>query len=265
MKILVTGNRGFIGKHLVKKLSEHEVLLFEWGEEFPEIRELDWVIHLGANSSTTETDVKKIMSQNYDFSRWILNKCIIHEVNFQYSSSASVYGKLNVFSEDGPVDPKSPYAWSKYLFDRHVSETLNNSKLPIRIQGFRYFNVYGPGEEHKGDQASPYSKFRKQALETGEIKIFENSENYFRDFIHVDDVVNYHIKFFNVKESGIWNIGTGKSSSFLEVAEQISLETGAKIRLIPMPENLYHSYQANTCADLTRLKNTLNVLGLGDK
>lgn len=178
----------------------------------------------------------------------------MQETNFQYASSASVYGPLTDFREDAPVYPQSPYAWSKYLFDRAVTTV---GEFNIKVQGFRYFNVYGPHEDHK-DQPSPHHKFTKQAEETGIIKLFEGSENFKRDFISVHDVIDIHKKFFNVKESGIWNVGTGRPQSFKHIAETIAEGMQAKIEYIPMPDDLKAQYQTYTCADLTKLKKTLN-------
>jgi len=122
------------------------------------------------------------------------------------------------------------------------------------VQGFRYFNVYGPeGEEHKGDQASPYFKFSKQAKETGVIKIFKNSENYKRDFIQVQEVVKTHLDFLNINASGVWNLGSGRATSFESVARMIADQYGAKIEYIEMPNILNDSYQAYTCADMQNL------------
>lgn len=252
MKILITGYKGFIGQNITNALkNKHELSFYEWGNEPPELEGLDWVIHLGAVTSTTETDVDKVMRQNHDFSCVMLMACQVAGVNLQYSSSASVYGPTLNFNEDAPVSPQSPYAWSKYLFDRHVKI---NRFDKIIVQGFRYFNVYGPHEDHKGDQASPYYKFEKQAKETGVIKLFEGSENFKRDFVPVETVVDVHEKFFNVKESGVWNVGTGKPRSFTEVANEIAKKYDAKIEYIPMPENIAKQYQAYTCADLTNLR-----------
>lgn len=252
MKILVTGHKGFIGQNMIKALEEHEVTGYEWGETFPGF-DYELVIHLGAISSTTETDVDKIMRQNYDFSVWLLENCNKFGINFQYASSASVYGFNSEFKEDSPVDPKSPYAWSKYMFERYAQ----SKKWEITVQGFRYFNVYGPHESHKGDQASPYHKFTEQAKNTGLISIFEGSDNFRRDFVPVEYVVDIHKKFFEVKESGIWNVGTGKTKSFLHVAQEIAEKYNADYRFINMPEALIKSYQTYTCSDNTKIKNTL--------
>ena len=257
MKILITGHNGFIGKNMTNALKDkHELSFYEWGNEPPELEGLDWVIHLGALTSTTETNVDKVMRQNHDFSCVMLMACQVAGVNLQYSSSASVYGPTLNFNEDAPVSPQSPYAWSKYLFDRHVKI---NRFDKIIVQGFRYFNVYGPHEDHKGDQASPYHKFEKQAKETGVIKLFEGSENYLRDFVPVETVIDVHEKFLNVKESGVWNVGSGKPRSFTEVAKEIAKKYDAKIEYIPMPDAIAKQYQPYTCADLTKLKVTLDA------
>jgi len=251
MKILITGHRGFIGQNMVNALKDdHELSFYEWGDQPPEFEGLDWCIHLGAISSTNEKNVEKVMRQNHDFSCMLLVACQINKVNLQYASSASVYGMGTNFCEDGDLSPQSPYAWSKYLFDRHVkSQKFEN----IIVQGFRYFNVYGPHEDHK-DQPSPHHKFTKQAETTGVIKLFEGSENFKRDFVSVHEVINVHKKFFDVKETGIWNVGTGKPQSFQHIAETIAEGMEAKIEYIPMPDDIRSQYQKYTCADLTKLR-----------
>lgn len=259
MKVLVTGYKGFIGQHAINKLETLNIPyeVYEWGEMYPKFQQITHVMHFGAISSTTETDWNKVMMQNYDFSKKLLCDCEYRNIHFQWSSSASIYGSGNNFKEDAPPDPRSPYSTSKWLFERF---TTKNSALDIPVQAFRYFNVYGDrGEEHKGDQASPYHKFREQAKQTGIIKLFEGSENYLRDFIHVDDVLNIQFSFLNIRDNGIWNIGTGKPKSFLEVGREIAIKTGATIEFIPMPENLKNSYQKYTCADLTKLHKTLGI------
>lgn len=257
MKILITGYKGFIGQNMVNALKdEHELSLYEWGDEPPEFEGLDWCIHLGANSSTTERNADNIMRQNHDFSCVVLMACQMNGVNLQYASSASIYGLTQDFREDAPKSPQSPYAWTKYLFDRHVlSQKFDN----IRVQGFRYFNVYGPHEDHKVGQSSPYHTFEQQAKDTGVIKIFEGSENYLRDFVPVERVIEVHKRFFDINESGVWNLGTGVPKSFRQVAEEVAEKYNAKIVEIPMPEHIKMQYQKYTCADLTKLNNTLNA------
>lgn len=262
MKILVTGHKGFIGSNIALHLMNqgHEVEGWEWEPGvIPSTEDYDWCIHTGAISSTTYTDVNQILEQNFEFTVRLAQVCENFGTNLQYASSASVYGDWSPthFREDGPLLPKSPYAWSKYLFDRFLGQFQD--EFEITIQGFRYFNVYGQGEDHKGDQASPVHKFAKQAKENGEFNLFKNSENYLRDFVCVDDVCRVHEKMFDVKESGIWNVGTGRAVSFDTIADCISRKYNAKINHIDMPENLKGQYQEFTCADLTKLNNTIDM------
>ena len=250
MKILLTGYKGFIGSHMLRALEGHEVTTYEWGEEFPGVFGQDWVIHIGANSSTTEKDVDLVFKQNYDFSVRLFDECKTFGVNLQYASSASVYGLNKEFKETSPVDPRTPYAWSKYLFERYVQAHRGGNI----VQGFRYFNVYGPdGEEHKGDQASPFYKFKHQAELADRVKVFEGSNKYLRDFVHVERVIEIHKKFLDIPESGIYNIGTGEAISFLDVAKKFS----SKIVEIPMPVVLQSNYQEYTCADMSKTNQML--------
>ena len=257
MKILVTGYKGFIGGHMYRSLLEqgHQVVGYDWGDDLPATNEFDWVIHIGGISSTTERNVEKIMQQNYDFSCQLLDRCMSTGTHFQYSSSASVYGLNTEFREDSPVDPRTPYAWSKYMFERYALKHQEwADHMGYRIQGFRYFNVYGPeGEEHKGSQASPHYKFKHQAELTNYVTVFEGSEKYLRDFIKVTDVVNIQQKFLDKKASGIYNLGSGKAQSFLDVAKMYT----SNIIEVPMPEVLKSSYQEYTCADMSKTNGML--------
>jgi len=258
MKLLVTGSEGFIGKNLIKFLSiDHEVEGFEYTPNvYPDPSKYDWIIHLGAISSTTETNVDKILTQNYEYSTRLLQMCDQMGTNFQYASSASVYGNTHFFNEECAVSPQSPYAWSKYLFDRFVEQA---GEFNILVQGFRYFNVYGPHEEHKGNQMSPISKFINQAKQNGVIKIFENSENYMRDFVSVFDVCEVHKQMLDADVSGIFNVGTGKCVSFKQVAETIAKKHHAKIEEIEMPDSVKKHYQSYTKADNTKVNKFVNV------
>ena len=259
MKVLVTGHRGFIGQNLVKYLHEHtnwEVNGWEWGDSnYPTVDGNDWIVHLGAISSTTETDVDKVLKQNLEFSQWLYNACKINFVNLQYASSASVYGLQSDFKESSNVSPVTPYAWSKYLFDRWVHR--QDHAYNCVVQGFRYFNVYGNFEDHKVGQASPVSTFKKQALDNGKIKLFHDSVNSRRDFIAVEDICRLHLSFMQHHESGIWNMGTGKPTNFEDIALAISKKYPAELEYIDMPDKLKGSYQKYTCADITKLESTL--------
>lgn len=259
--LLVTGYKGFIGSFLYKKLSElnYEVRGFEWEDDL-NLEKITTVIHLGAISSTTEKNVEKIMKQNVQFSISLLDKCIDNNINFQYASSASIYGKKGEFSETSPVDPNTPYAWSKYILEKYAEIKIKQN-VGITIQGFRYFNVWSEnGEDHKGGQSSPHFKFIKDAIEKKKITLFENSDFCQRDFIHVNDIVNYHLKFLKVKESGIWNLGNGKATSFMEIANNIRKKYDCELVFIPMPEHIKDSYQYYTCADMTKTNKTLEKI-----
>jgi ADP-L-glycero-D-manno-heptose 6-epimerase len=172
-------------------------------------------------------------------------------VYIKYYQKALNWNLKTNFKETAPVDPLSPYAWTKYLFDKYVAE---GNWPGIFVQGFRYFNVYGPHEEHKGNQASPFTQFERQAKETGVIKLFEGSENYLRDFVPVETVCEVHRKFFDVYESGLWNVGTGETMSFKEIADLYAVMYNARIEYIPMPDAVKNQYQIYTCADVTRLR-----------
>lgn len=256
MRVLLTGHKGFIGQNLFEVLDfMYEVSTFEWGDDYPDIREFDAVIHVGAISSTTEKDVDKVMRQNFDFTMKLYRDCVANNVRLQFSSSASVYGNSKTFKETDVAQPVSPYAWSKYLCERYMNKN--------KVQILRYFNVYsskGDTEKHKGDQASPYYRFRKQAELTGEIKIFENSDRALRDFIHVDEVIEYHIRFLESNHFGIFNVGTGKCKSFKDVAIEVSKKHGGDIVTIPMPENIKSQYQWFTQADMSKTRKTLGII-----
>jgi len=253
MRILITGYKGFIGKNMVDALStQHDLVLYTWGNHPVDLDGIDWVIHLGAISSTMYKDVRQIMKQNYVFTANLVNVCVKKNIPIQIASSASVYGPENTtFREDDPPDPRTPYAWTKYLIEHYCGTILTDS--PVQL--FRYFNVYGPHEEHKGDQASPYHRFKKQKEETGQIQLFEGSDKFYRDFVPVERLIDIQVKFFHINESGVWNIGMGHAKSFYDVAQEI----GGEIEWVPFPKTFTHAYQPYTCADLTKLHQTLSI------
>jgi len=262
MNILITGHRGFIGKNLwlYFKSKGHNVQGWEWGDtpEFLLPRDLDLVIHCGAISSTTERNAEKLMEKNYKFTTDLIVKCLEQNVNLQYASSASVYGDGKTFRETDDCRPLNGYAWSKYLIDKFVEESIS-MPLPINIQGFRYFNVYGDWESLKGNQASPISKFKKQATLGESIMLFEDSENYIRDFVCVDDICKVHEQMAEQDVSGIFNVGTGQAISFQKVGELISKKYNVPINYIPMPGNLKGSYQEFTQANIEKLSKYVNI------
>jgi len=172
----------------------------------------------------------------------------------------SLYGRGKEFKETSPVFPMSPYAWSKYMVERYCASLID---VPIKL--FRYFNVYsteGESESHKVGQCSPYYKFRKQAEKNGVIELFIDPDNRtsYRDFIHVNEVLDYHEKFLHSEASGVFNIGTGKCKTFEDVAHEVAEQYNAKIKEIPMPVDISTYIQWYTCADMTKTKTTLNLL-----
>lgn len=254
MNILITGSAGFIGKNAVEYFSSagHNITTYDikTHSTHPAIKGHDWILHFGAISSTIEQDVEKILAYNFDYSRWLLSEAIKYNINLQWSSSASVYGTdCKNFSEESPVSPKSPYAWSKYLFERHIRES---DLKGILAQGFRYFNVYGKYEEHKGDQASPFHKFKIQKEKDNQINLFFGSDKYFRDFVPVEQVLKTHSYFLDIPESGIWNVGTGRATSFYEVAQSFN----CPIKYTEMPEKIKKNYQSYTRANLSKIIET---------
>jgi len=283
---IVTGGAGFIGSNLVRGLNARgidDILIvddLQHGDKHRSLNSLEFtdfvdyrafgeeprrfvgpkveaVFHQGACSDTTEKDGRYMLSVNYDFSKTLLE--FAHgRCPFVYASSAAVYGD----GDDGFVEeprcewPLNVYGFSKQLFDRHVRRLLPSAKT--QIVGLRYFNVYGPQENHKGRMASVVLKFHEQATAHGSLKIFEGSQNFVRDFVFVDDVVAVNLHFLDHPEhSGVFNCGSGEAESFRALAEQtVKHYEGAVIVEIPFPDDLRGKYQAYTRADLTRLRAT---------
>lgn len=258
MKVLVTGSEGFIGKNMMAFLSkqpEWQVDGYDYdAHSMPDVKPYDWVIHLGAIADMTETDVDKVLKQNYEFSQELFYLCQDAGTHLQYASSSSVYGNTKNFSEYAQCYPQTPYAWSKYLFDRWVFQ----QEPTIMIQGFRYFNVYGKWMHLRGRRANAIHKWREQARKHGYIEVWENAEHVYRDWTWVGDICQLQLDFINtVKGSGIWNVGAGLPHSFLDIAEAIAEQEGVEIRTIPMPEEEKSRFRQKTCADLAHLKETL--------
>jgi len=243
--IILTGSQGFIGKHFLKNLSE-EIIEVEKEDSYLFLRKFDkWdqvslILHQGAISSTTEKNISTLHHHNVVFSLLLFEKAIEYSIPVKYASSASVYGNTQ-----GNINPLNYYAITKLQVDYFVQDNIDRFSS---IQGFRYFNVYGKGEDHKGDQTSPISKFTKQIKETGKLKLFRGSDKFLRDFICVDDVVNVVLN--NNVSSGIYDLGTGSPISFQEVADLIVEKEKGEIEYIDFPEHLKGKYQDYTCADM---------------
>ncbi len=286
--ILVTGGAGFIGSNIVRALcarGEEVVVVDDLtdGRKFRNLVDSDiadyWdrdaalerlrrsaappraIFHQGACAVTTEWDGRYMLDVNYRYSVDLLNYCIDGGVPLIYASSAAVYGKSSSFVEhDAAAErPLNVYGYSKLLFDRHVRRRWNERRA--QIAGLRYFNVYGPGEAHKGRMASIALHLSAQVRESGEAKLFDACDGFAageqrRDFVHVDDVVRVNLWLLdNPQVSGIFNVGTGQSASFNDVAGAVIRWHGrGAIRYIPFPEDLRSSYQSFTEADLGALR-----------
>lgn len=260
MKLLVTGYNGFIGKNLIKTFQskrKYKLFLSDFDQNIDKkIKNIDAVIHLGAISSTAEKNVEKIWKYNVENSLKIIDKCKSRNIDFIFASSASVYGRNRFFKESSKVSPLSPYAWSKYIIDQKL---LSDKNINPKLISLRLFNVYGPYEDHKKHQMSPVSSFIKQSKKTGIIKLFKNSKNYYRDFVCVQDVVSIIDKIINTKniKNGIYNLGSGQSISFYDIAKYISKKYNSKIKEIDMPENIKFQYQEYTNANIKKIKENI--------
>lgn len=289
--IIVTGGAGFIGSNLVRGLNamgKEDILVVDDltdGRKFRNIvdcRILDYwhmeqfetvvstegslpqpveaVFHQGACSVTTEWDGRYMMRNNYDYSKKLLHYCINQGIPFIYASSGAVYGINENFRETHENEaPVNVYGYSKYLFDNYVRRHLQETKS--LIAGLRYFNVYGRGEVHKQTMASVVFHFNRQLLATGRVKLFKGSGRFGdgeqrRDFVHVDDIVAVNLWFMRGQPaSGIYNVGTGKSSSFNDVARAVINWHGrGEIEYIDFPDSLRNSYQSFTEADIGALR-----------
>ena len=225
------------------------------------LKEIEVIFHLGACSSTTEWNGNFLMKNNFEYSKELFHWAQINQVPFIYASSASVYGLgVKGFSESESCEqPINAYAYSKLIFDQYVRRHMHKSSS--QVVGLRYFNVYGPREGHKGNMVSPAFSFFSQAKETGIITIFEGSHGYLagehrRDFVHVSDCADINLWFYeNDDVSGIFNVGTGKSASFNDVAAQIIKNMGSgEIEYVTFPSHLQGHYQSFTEANINALR-----------
>ena len=247
-KIILTGYEGFIGRNFLEKIKAEgtEVIEVErrnahhFTQYFNDWKDVYLILHQGAISSTTCTNLRSLQSFNINFTEWLFEKAIEHKIPLKYASSASVYGNQKEI-----YNPLNYYALSKLTMDYWVEDHIDEFAF---VQGFRYFNVYGKYEEKKikENQSSPVSKFIHQAKEEGKVEIFKGSKNFFRDFICVDDVVDIVLN--NNKASGIYDLGTSKPISFFDVAESISSCYNVEVEEITFPEHLKGKYQGYTCA-----------------
>jgi len=305
MYTVVTGAAGFVGSNLVRALNARGITdiwavddltnavkvgnlvgcdiadYFDKDEFLARITAGDFddeiaaVLHQGACSNTLETDGRYMLRNNYRYSVTLLDHCQDNDIPMLYASSASVYGAGYNFAEKRECEaPLNVYGYSKWLFDQYVRRTL--PERTVQIAGFRYFNVYGPGEQHKGRMASVAFHFFNQYREEGRVRLFEGSGGYGageqkRDFVFVDDVVAVNLYFLDHPEkSGIYNVGSGAAESFNSVAmatvnacRAMAAEPALTlaellrervIEYISFPKELVDKYQNFTQADLTALR-----------
>lgn len=297
--IIVTGAAGFIGSAFIAHLA---------ARNYPHIIAVDWmgkderwrnlakaelemivepkdvfdvlagnpkqfaaVVHLGAISATTETDIDKLAEWNFRYSRALARACAEYEIPFVYASSAATYGDGSAgFDDDCAPDalarlrPLNAYGWSKHLFDRWMARSATGHRaLPPQWVGLKFFNVYGPNEYHKGEMRSVAVKLAPHVAAGGAAELFKSHRPDFedggqcRDFIYVEDCAALILWLLqNRQVSGIFNVGTGEARSFADLATAVFAALGRepRIRYIDMPENLREKYQYFTQADMRRLR-----------
>jgi len=305
MYYIVTGAAGFVGANLVKALNERGITRIiavdnlTKADKFKNLvdceitdyldktefldrllaghfdGDVEAIFHEGACSDTMETDGRYMMENNYRYSLALLDWCLEQEVQLLYASSAATYGGSSVFKEERQYEaPLNVYGYSKFLFDQIVRQRL--PEAGSQVVGFRYFNVYGPRESHKGRMASVAFHHFNQYRAEGKVKLFEGCDGYAngaqqRDFVYVKDVAKVNLYFLDHPgKSGIFNLGTGRAQSFNDVAVStvnscralegkaaFSLEQMVQqglVEYVAFPEALKGKYQSFTQADLTKLR-----------
>lgn len=221
---------------------------------------IEAVFHQGACSATTEWNGKFMMDVNYSYSKRLLHACLGLRVPFLYASSASVYGGGSDFREEPECErPLNVYAYSKKLFDDYVRRNVFGTEHSP-VAGLRYFNVYGPREQHKGTMASVAFHLFNQVERGENPKLFGAYDGFgpgeqSRDFVHVGDVADVNLWLWKRGSSGIFNCGTGRAQPFRAIAETVIDTLGkGEIEFIEFPDHLKGSYQSFTQADMSRLR-----------
>ena len=294
MRYLVTGAAGFIGARFVESCKkegielvsvdklvnfsrpEHKGLNFGMKFDIDDImqhlihdapRNIDAIIHLGAITDTTASDIYELRRLNTDFTHVLWRYAHEYQVPFVYASSAATYGDSEVFSDDEDklrsLIPLNDYGFSKHAFDMSALKLEGQGIAPPNWAGFKFFNVYGYGESHKGRMASMVYQAFQQAQHDRKITLFKSHRDdvgdglQCRDFIYVDDVVDVLHWALAHSKRGIYNLGTGTASPFLDIAFSVFevLKMFPKIDWVDTPEDIRNQYQYFTKADMTKLRN----------
>ena len=227
------------------------------------LHDVGTVYHLGACSSTTETDSAYLMRNNFDYTKSLAHWAVGNGTRFVYASSAATYGaREDDFREDLPLDslrPLNMYGYSKHLFDQYAER----NGLLWNMVGLKYFNVFGPNEDHKGEMRSVVHKAFHQIQATGKLQLFQSHRSDYahgcqeRDFLYVKDAVAMTVYLAEQPEAkGLFNLGSGEPHTWLELGRAIftALDRQPQIEFIPMPEALREKYQYRTCATIDRLR-----------
>ena len=291
--ILVTGAAGFIGSNIVASLNKKgykNIILCDWVDEnikkkniekliyqklvppekiieyLNKTKNIELIIHMGANYSTTETNFRLIYNINTRFSKNLWKWCTNNQVRLIYASSAATYGNGAKGFNDSDTQiykPLNIYGLSKYLFDRYVIKQAKKGICPPQWVGLKFFNVYGPNEYHKGNMQSVVKHAFDQYNKFGKVKLFKSYNNKYmdgqqtRDFIYVDDcvsLINWLVKNRNI--SGIYNCGTSIERTFEELVKAMfnAINISPKIEYIAMPKNLRKQYQYYTKANMEKIR-----------
>jgi len=225
---------------------------------------IEYIIHMGACSSTTEFNADYMMKNNYEYSKELAKYSVKNRIRFIYASSGATYGAGEFGFSDADeitlkLKPLNIYGFSKHLFDLWILKHNLNRK----VVGLKFFNVFGPNEYHKQDMMSVVCKAFSQIKNTGKLKLFKSHKDGIedgeqkRDFVYIKDVIRViHFFFENKDKNGIYNVGSGKARSFNDLARAVfnAMEKPFNVEYIPMPVEIQDKYQYWTEADLTKLR-----------